>query len=862
MAVHTFRPAGSSAVGGWTTVGTTVIDAIDDDPDAPNTADYVQQTITTDVAVEVELSDAPADMPLDASTWTAVVIKAYVAVAGLGDDGYYVYAQLKHTLGGTNWTSGSVVNLSTVTSATGQLLSASAFSQLVGAPSGANGLNDISLLLQFLRTAVMGADSGYTWRLYATEVEVTYTVPVAISQAAYRFYADGTQTASVALAAQDTAHSVDVSGGDVNLQLRARLQSTSNEPVPVTDDFQLQWEKNASGTWTNVTIGGTTVVPHASANLTDATATTNRLGAGAGTFVAGRVSEDGLADNQGWSANNFTEVLYSLTLKQANLTNGDTLRFRVLRNAATTGFTYTAVPTINVGTAGPTTHQLAATGNTATTAGSAAMRATRILVATGTGVSAGTAASGLLIPLAATGTGTSTGSAAVDIVRLHLLTATGDGVTSGSAAVDIVEGVETFDLAATGNTASTAGTAAMTATRALAAGGVGATAGTAAVDAVRQIAATGTGTSTGSAAVRHVHTVTSAGTGTTAGSAALGRVHPVTASGTGTSAGSAQFDIVVPTGGDTHQLAATGNTATTGGTAAWTATWSLTSAGAATTAGSAALDLRHQVTATGTGQTAGSAAMTATRMLAATGTGSSAGPAALRHVLAVAAAGTGTSTGTAALGHVHQVTATGTGASAGTGALTRAWPLTSSGTGTTAGSADFNITSGPQNLQLSATGNTASTGGTAAITARHVLAASGAGTTTGTAALTRLLPLTATGTGQTAGTASSTATRTLTAAGAATSTGTANFTARRQLATIGVGATDGTAALSMRRQLTAAGVSTTTGTAAITSYVFVLVHIIGDLSVRVADAERQAHTIDHPRTVTADAAVRLAHTTH
>jgi hypothetical protein len=332
----------------------------------------------------------------------------------------------------------------------------------------------------------------------------------AITQASYRFYADGTESASTALAAQDTAYAADVTAGDVNTLLRTRLQSTNTSTPAATDDWQLQWEKNANGLWsavstanealadgydeTNRNIGqdlstagvaqgqsflgdghaltragfwafrgaaavgnlsaflyahagtfgvdgtatgsplatstslpvttlGTTyqwqeftfdgtftlaagtpyvivikndvvagdtlfagadgsspthagnltslsagvwsaastrdlvfrvystpsaVVAFNSASLTDAAATTNRLGAGTGSFVAGKVSEDGLIDDLGWTANNFTEALYTLTLKQAGLADTDTLRFRVQRNGATTGLTYTQTPTINV----------------------------------------------------------------------------------------------------------------------------------------------------------------------------------------------------------------------------------------------------------------------------------------------------------------------------------------------------------------------------------------------------------------------------------------------------------------------------------------------------------------------------------
>jgi hypothetical protein len=334
-----------------------------------------------------------------------------------------------------------------------------------------------------------------------------------ITQAVYRIYADGTETGSVALAAQDTSYPVDLSNGDVNLLVRTLLQSTNTTALPVTDDWQLQWEKNASGIWIPVsstealtdassptsasstglstgTLGvgqsfmgngqklsrvgfrisktgvppgdivaqvyahtgtfgtltgmgtgpvlasstsrvatsfqtstqweyfvfdstftlaagtpyviiaaaltagtgtdhvnvnhvigqsshpGITVgrfdsggwyvngltydtsfelytassvaIPFNSANLTDGAATTNRLTGGTGTFQAGKISEDGLVDNLGWSGNNFTEVLYALTVKQPDLANGDTVRFRVLRNGATAGFTYTQTPTISV----------------------------------------------------------------------------------------------------------------------------------------------------------------------------------------------------------------------------------------------------------------------------------------------------------------------------------------------------------------------------------------------------------------------------------------------------------------------------------------------------------------------------------
>jgi hypothetical protein len=306
-----------------------------------------------------------------------------------------------------------------------------------------------------------------------------------------------------------TGYVTDVTAGDVNLQLRERLQLTTAIATDATDDWQLQWEKNASGTWNNVAFSGTdfargsgatlqmgttatfqgfsqsfmgtgsavtrvgvegnrtqsnttgtvvakiyahsgtygtssiptgpalatsvpfdvSVLPFSGAvwyyltfdgsftpvngtpyvlscevvstssdvtlrgytpsvhggnyarlasgvwtavstqdtnfelftaantiqsvdpwggNVIDGQATTNRLGAGTGSFVAGKVSRDGLVDNLGWTGNNYTELLYSLRLRQDALTQGDTLRFRTLYNGATTSVTYTQTPTINV----------------------------------------------------------------------------------------------------------------------------------------------------------------------------------------------------------------------------------------------------------------------------------------------------------------------------------------------------------------------------------------------------------------------------------------------------------------------------------------------------------------------------------
>jgi hypothetical protein len=80
--------------------------------------------------------------------------------------------------------------------------------------------------------------------------------------------------------------------------------------------------------------------------------TSQRLSGGTGSFVAGTQSMTGLQEGVGWSANNYTELLFALTLKSANLVNNDTLTFRVLRNGAA-DLTYSVTPTIKAVTGPP-----------------------------------------------------------------------------------------------------------------------------------------------------------------------------------------------------------------------------------------------------------------------------------------------------------------------------------------------------------------------------------------------------------------------------------------------------------------------------------------------------------------------------
>jgi len=72
-----------------------------------------------------------------------------------------------------------------------------------------------------------------------------------LEQHTFRFYADGTENGSSALANQNTNYTADLSGGDFNVGLRVGLQNSGGDGN-ATDDYKLQYDLNSSGTWVDV----------------------------------------------------------------------------------------------------------------------------------------------------------------------------------------------------------------------------------------------------------------------------------------------------------------------------------------------------------------------------------------------------------------------------------------------------------------------------------------------------------------------------------------------------------------------------------------------------------------------------------
>jgi hypothetical protein len=167
------------------------------------------------------------------------------------------------------------------------------------------------------------------------------------AQTAYRFYADGTETGSTALGGAATQPLFADVSSDLNCSLRIRIQNNASAAGATTDDWQLQFSKDNGTTWTSITTSTSSVKGFNSASLTDAAVTTNRLGAGSGSFVAGEIAETGLVTDRQLTASNFTELLYSLTIVAADNVQNECIQFRTLLNGATLAGGYTVTPEIH-----------------------------------------------------------------------------------------------------------------------------------------------------------------------------------------------------------------------------------------------------------------------------------------------------------------------------------------------------------------------------------------------------------------------------------------------------------------------------------------------------------------------------------
>lgn len=99
-------------------------------------------------------------------------------------------------------------------------------------------------------------------------------------------------------------------------------------------------------------LSGEALVLSPSANIADAaaTATTQQLTGGTGTFTAGRISDDtNPLPSIDIGADGFTELEWALTAVSGFAADGDVYEFRVVRNDQVLD-TYSVTPTLTIGT--------------------------------------------------------------------------------------------------------------------------------------------------------------------------------------------------------------------------------------------------------------------------------------------------------------------------------------------------------------------------------------------------------------------------------------------------------------------------------------------------------------------------------
>ncbi len=169
---------------------------------------------------------------------------------------------------------------------------------------------------------------------------------------AFRLYEDGTESGSSPIDSQDTdiTRNVDANS-QVHLRIRVDEVGAGSVGGEATDDYALEVSINLGG-FVAVTGASTGVQADSTSTLTDGGATTNRAtngisDPGGGSFVAGEQEEvNGVIENTQLTADNFTEHVWALLLVAAELSNGDTLDFRVTLNGGDPGMTNNVTPRI------------------------------------------------------------------------------------------------------------------------------------------------------------------------------------------------------------------------------------------------------------------------------------------------------------------------------------------------------------------------------------------------------------------------------------------------------------------------------------------------------------------------------------
>lgn len=149
-----------------------------------------------------------------------------------------------------------------------------------------------------------------SWLYQPLSTAGTPTTPE-FDQTGFRFYDDGSESASSPFDDENADPSVDVTSGNVNLGLRIRVAETAGGNGDSTDDYKLQYNLNAGG-WSDLS---TAIAGYNSAHLTEAAATTPRLSY-PGIALYSDTFGDGTIDAiwSNWGGGNVTESSGTLNI--------------------------------------------------------------------------------------------------------------------------------------------------------------------------------------------------------------------------------------------------------------------------------------------------------------------------------------------------------------------------------------------------------------------------------------------------------------------------------------------------------------------------------------------------------------------
>ena len=154
-----------------------------------------------------------------------------------------------------------------------------------------------------------------------------------IEQDGFRWYDDDNtdEDATTALAAEDTSYEVPFADLGTSHHLRVVYSNTGTKIA--NDQFTLQYNVDGAG-WNNITTTSSNVRVIAG-QPTDAAATSQRLGAGTGSFAAGEYDDADGAIDSNLSDGTYTEGVWSIEFRSADLSGGESIDIRMNYGGAT-----------------------------------------------------------------------------------------------------------------------------------------------------------------------------------------------------------------------------------------------------------------------------------------------------------------------------------------------------------------------------------------------------------------------------------------------------------------------------------------------------------------------------------------------